>query len=539
MPIRRKLILSFSGVIAVSLVIILQLMTTLNDVSKTAIEVFDKPLTAIDNSRASWDSFRNMREYLNNILDMTTPVESDEAIKEINKYFNLFQEDLKKSAKATVSEESKNVIKQIGGMGDQWHKKAEILLGITASNEIPSMIELDKLEERIGESLNKLVNQTINNALDSRNITESKASATEKKSQVLIIVSILFSFGLALWLSRNLSKPIHALEVTMRALAENNLEIEVPGLDRKDELGQMAKALAYFKKKMEERSEIDNMSHELNILNHAAERLGQVSEQTTDNVIQQKNATEEVVHGVAQATQQLENMNDRAGQAASGASEADEVLNNVDHEVGKTNDIVIKMVENTNSVFDVIKKLEGESENIGTVVNVIREIADQTNLLALNAAIEAARAGEQGRGFAVVADEVRTLASRTQESTSEIQNMIESLRNGTNKASAAIEAGLDISKKSAEQSELAHSTISNVVERISTITNMNNQISQTAQEQCSSMNNLNSQVSNITQLADRTHTSCDDLRTIVSELKQVGDNLQQRMSGLVSSDHNK
>ncbi|MGB1800329.1 MAG: methyl-accepting chemotaxis protein [Gammaproteobacteria bacterium] len=534
MPIRKKLILSFSGVIVISLIIILQLMLTLNNVSKNTIEVFDKPLTAVDNSRASWESFRNTRDYLNEVLAMTSPTASSEALQKLEQYFRVFQDNVQRSKKATDSKESNELIHAIENSANNWYESARVLFGVKTVSEIPTMIEMDKLEVSIDKNLNILVEKTIQNALDSRNATEVNAEAIQSRSVTLIVISILISFGLALWLSNNLSKPIKKIEDTMHALAENNLDVEIPGLERKDELGEMAKAVAYFKKKMEERSEIVNMSNELNVLSNAAEQLSQVSASTTEDVVQQKNATEEIFQGVQQATQHLVDMNERAGQAANGAKKADEDLGSVDQEVRKTNDIVNKMVENTNGIFDVIKKLEGESVNIGNVVTVIREIADQTNLLALNAAIEAARAGEQGRGFAVVADEVRTLASRTQESTEEIQNMVESLRHGSNEASAAIESGLEISKKSAEQSERAHSSISNVVEEISTISDMNNHISLTSEEQCAAMSSLNNQVHNITQLADKTSNGCDELRDILSELQKVGDNLQQRMSQLVS-----
>ncbi len=533
MSIRKKLLLSFLAVIVVSSAIILQLMLTLNDVSRKTIEVFDKPLTAIDHSRASWESFRDISEKMNAILAMTTPVNSKDVLVELDEGYSIFKKHIKRLKQASGKKEQDQLITEIEVSSERWLENAKVLLGISPSTQIPSAIEMNKLESIIKDDLHVLVDAMVKDGLSSRNETEAKTLEIKKQSITLFVASILISLCLALWLSNNLSKPIGALKRTMLDLAENKLAADVPGLNRSDELGEMANALAYFKSKMEERSELVDINEELNVLNHAVRQLSSVSEEATHNIIKQKSATEEVVAGVENAEQQLITMNDHAGQAATGANKADQDLNNVDAEVAKTNDIVNEMVGNINNVFDVIKKLENETDNIGNVLNVIRDIADQTNLLALNAAIEAARAGEQGRGFAVVADEVRTLASRTQDSTCEIQEMIESLRDGSNQASSAIEAGLEISNKSAEQSRHARSSIQNVVEEISRISEMNNEISNTAEHQCRSMTNLNSEIKDISNIADKTYAGCDELRNIVSELTRVGENLQNRMSNLV------
>jgi methyl-accepting chemotaxis protein len=188
------------------------------------------------------------------------------------------------------------------------------------------------------------------------------------------------------------------------------------------------------------------------------------------------------------------------------------------------------MAEEVYNVSSAIHQLEGESEEIGTVVDVIRGIAEQTNLLALNAAIEAARAGEQGRGFAVVADEVRTLAGRTQESTQEIQRIIERLQQGSKEAVTAMDQGQVKAKNSMEKVENAGQVLSDIILAVERIKEMNVQIATAVEQQGAVAEEINQGVSSIHDMTIQTAEGAKQTATASQEQARLSMALKEMAS---------
>lgn len=214
---------------------------------------------------------------------------------------------------------------------------------------------------------------------------------------------------------------------------------------------------------------------------------------------------EQVATAMQQMTATLVDMSSNCADAASASQMASEQTINGDKTVVSTIKSIQAMSQQLQATSKVITELEGHSKDIGRVLDVIQGIAEQTNLLALNAAIEAARAGEQGRGFAVVADEVRALAKRTHDATKEIHSMINLLQLGTNKAVRSMHEGVEAASECITTADLAGAALRTIREAIATITDMNHHIASAVEEQSSVANEMNRSVVNVSQFTHSSH----------------------------------
>ncbi len=251
-------------------------------------------------------------------------------------------------------------------------------------------------------------------------------------------------------------------------------------------------------------SVIKNSKDTAEHLTNATETMRQQSDSAKQGVSRQQSEIDQIATAINQMTATVQEVARSATDAASAASQADQEANNGKNVVTQTVDSIQTLATNVELAADVIQQLEVDTSDIGSVLDVIKGIADQTNLLALNAAIEAARAGEQGRGFAVVADEVRTLASRTQESTEEINIMIEKLQSGAKNAVTAMETGREQARTGVDQALLAGQSLDAITQSVATINDMNTQIASAAEEQSKVAEEINRNVVNISQVADET-----------------------------------
>ena len=271
-----------------------------------------------------------------------------------------------------------------------------------------------------------------------------------------------------------------------------------------------------------------------------AEPVGDLAE-TTESVAVRGDQIDQLAGAQADRMRELaretDEMTATVEEVARNAASAADATNTADQEASAGNEVVQGTIQSIRSLADeverasgVINRVSGDSENIGKVVEVINEIAEQTNLLALNAAIEAARAGEAGRGFAVVADEVRTLAQRTQKSTDEIRQMIETLQQGAGEAVQVMESGREQATATVETAGKAGEALENINDAVSTITDMNQQIASAAEEQSATADEINRNVTNITQVADETNVGAQELGTASEELKRLAAELEERLA---------
>nr|WP_285864631.1 methyl-accepting chemotaxis protein [Pseudomonas sp. BGr12]MDL2423297.1 methyl-accepting chemotaxis protein [Pseudomonas sp. BGr12] len=294
--------------------------------------------------------------------------------------------------------------------------------------------------------------------------------------------------------------------------------------ERRDELGQLQRSMQRMTVGLREL--IGGIGDGVTQIASAAEELSAVTEQTSAGVNNQKVETDQVATAMNEMAATVQEVARNAEEASEAALMADQQAREGDRVVGEAIAQIERLACGMNHSSEAMGQLKSESDKIGSVLDVIKSVAQQTNLLALNAAIEAARAGEAGRGFAVVADEVRSLAQRTQQSTEEIETLIAGLQSGTQQVASTLDASRSLTDSSVELTRLAGTSLDTITRTVSSIQAMNQQIAAAAEQQSAVAEEINRSVMNVRDVSDQTSAASEETAASSVELARLGTHLQ-------------
>ena len=354
---------------------------------------------------------------------------------------------------------------------------------------------------------------------------QNDAAAGQELVVTLLVAGIALIALIAIVMPLLIVRPMRALIGHLENVAqgEGDLTVRLDASTR-DEMGRLARAFNQFVAKLQDlvARSVDSTAQ----LSAASEELSMVATDSRQAVSQQLSEIDQVATAMNEMTATVQEVARNAQEAEMAARAADEQASGGQRVVHDTVAAINALAERVEGLSQTMTSLESASVDIGTVLEVIKGIAEQTNLLALNAAIEAARAGEQGRGFAVVADEVRQLASRTQQSTREIQGMIESLQATASQAAGEMEAGRKDAETSVDKAAQAGKALDDIARAVKTITDMNVQIASAAEEQAAVTEELNRNTSNIQALANQSADGSRQTDEASQELARLAADLQ-------------
>jgi len=484
-------------------------------------------LTLFSDLRYAWSNvMSSIRGYLAFrsdavINDLTLYLErTDQLLEKLDEYeyeLTLDQADSLEQFKGHLVTYKANIeqMKQIHG-GDQWRTDAWLV-----RSEASPLFE--KIDQKL-QTLERLQAEAISSTND--NLLDETAGTTSMVSALLIlglVIGLLMSWLIGRSISRPLCEVVRALDDI--AHGEGDLTRRLESRSR-DEIGHLAESFNTFIAKIQ--GLVQHTARATAGVISAVDETTRNTGDITQRILTQETETEQVATAVQQMVATISEVADNASNASEATRSATEEAANGHRTVEETARSIQALQQEISEAAQIIGQVEKNSEGIGSVLDVIKGIAEQTNLLALNAAIEAARAGEQGRGFAVVADEVRNLANRTQQSAGEIEEMIKSLQENTRQAVSAIDGGCHTAQQNVGQANSARASLDAITTAIQTINDMNLQIARASEQQSTVSEEINRSIVSISQgskeaasLAEQSLGSTGHLEKLASELQQI------------------
>lgn len=426
-----------------------------------------------------------------------------------------------------INEDLKQIKQQRDDIGRHAQKVfVELAKGNTFKIE-PLIEEVEEEEDKLNQHLASLL-------LEIEGFTEQAivtAQQHERHAIGVLAGIMLLALVLGIWLARatiiSVAIKLNKMVVSLKAIAAGDLTESIV-VEGSDHLAQMNGSIRDMQQQLlQVLSAIATTTAGLSV---AAEETSAVVNKSQTNIMRQQSETDMVATAMVAMVATVHEITQNIANTADAANKANKQTATGNELVAKTGQAIRGLESEISASATIINDVEAESKTIGSVLDVIKSIAEQTNLLALNAAIEAARAGEHGRGFAVVADEVRTLAGRTQTATEEINQMIENLQSGTKKAVDAMNKSRDQVQSAVEQANQAGESIGTITRSVDRINDMSDQIANAAKEQNTVSEEISRNIVSINDIATQSVASSEQISSANHNLARMASELQDMVS---------
>lgn len=386
---------------------------------------------------------------------------------------------------------------------------------------------LSAASERAQTVLTTEAREAVSNATSTVQLQLEQLNGEADTLQAIIIGSaagaIILALIVAFVITRQITLPVNEVLVATSRLADGDLTQSLAS-DRKDEMGDLIRATQDMNERLKDL--IWNTISGVTQLASSSEQLAAVTEQNKAGVESQREDTEQVATAIEEMTSTAQEIARSAEDTSAATNESSEQAKQSDTVVEQTVQQINRLTSEIGESSNVITQLKNESKNVDNILDVIRDIAERTNLLALNAAIEAARAGEAGRGFAVVAQEVRDLAQRTQDSTNQIEGIIDSLQVKAEQAVQKMDKSKGLADKTIEMANNAKQAIAKITAAIVDIQERNYQVATAATQQSAVATDINEKVVSIRDVADETATATNQIAASTLDLSRLSAELQ-------------
>ncbi|MDD2500920.1 MAG: methyl-accepting chemotaxis protein [Geobacter sp.] len=439
----------------------------------------------------------------------------------------LVQNSLMLFEKGIIAPEEKELFKTLQTTQKQYYTVAfKLYDALNEGNSNMTQKVLAELRDIAGKTQQLIEQLEEFKVMQGQQISSTNGTLAHTSGLIMLVLAVagaILAFILGLIITRSIVKPVTALAEDARRLAEGDLQVAIT-VESTDEIGQLGNAF---------RTMSENLKSTIRQVADTAATVASASHQLSGTAEQLATGTEEMAcqaSTVATASEEMSatssSIAQNCHQAADSSSQASQVATIGSGVVSTSISIMEQISKRVQSTAETVKTLGERSDQIGAIVATIEDIADQTNLLALNAAIEAARAGEQGRGFAVVADEVRALAERTTRATHEISTMIKNIQSETRAAVTAMEQGVKEVEQGTVEAGRSGEALQEILMQINEVTMQVNQIATAAEEQTATTNEITNNIMQISQVVQETSRGAHESAAASDDLAKMAEQLQ-------------